>query len=113
MTDYRQKTITPVEGVSITVRETIGMDALDASEVLDLLDFDVTSRKMRGRAQRFTDAVMRTVSVEGLPFEWADADASVVALQTAFEGWQKLPNNVVVRWANALFDVDKATVPNG
>lgn len=112
MSEYRQKTITPVEGVTITVRETIGMDAIDQSALYPDLNYDRTSRKMRGRASRFTEAVTRTVSAEGLPFAWADGDAKDAALQAAFEGWQALPNNIVVPWANALLDVDRTVDPN-
>lgn len=115
MTDahLRSKTITPIEGVSITVRETVGMDGIDSSALYGALAYDRASRKMRSRASKFVDAVVRTTHTEGLPFAWVDMDADDKAVQAAFEGWQALPNNVVIPWANALIDVDRTVDPNG
>ena len=76
------------DGLTITVREPLGVDIIDSAVILRKLSYP-DSDTARGRAINFCAFVSQTVSVEGeLGFAWADTNADRAAMQAAFEGWQ-------------------------
>lgn len=92
----------------VTVRETVGMDEIDAGVVFSALDYDRKSARVLKRVSAFANAVLRTVDVQGLSFEWANADSEPSVIQAAFDCWQAAPVAIVRAWESALYEVDKA-----
>lgn len=109
---YQTKTITLNDGkATVTVRESIGMDAFDRQAIYPVLTYNRAKRTQVQRASQFTEALIRSTVDGDLGFVWADADDGTEAeLQAAFEGWQTLKPLDVVRWANALNEVNQRVV---
>lgn len=101
------KTLSKTVGdVTFTVREPVGMDLIDSRVVISALEYDRDKLRLRERAMRFTEAVIRTESVSGLPFAWATVDSEAAALNAAFMGWQALDAALIRAWDDALYEVD-------
>lgn len=106
--DYRTKTFTVGEG-TITVRESVGMDIIDAAVIYPKLTYSRESKRAKNRAGRFVQAVLRSTVDADLGFSWVDVDSDDLPTQAAFDQWQKLSANTLATWELALSQVDKAT----
>lgn len=102
MPELRTKTDT-YQGVTITVREPLGSDVFDAGAVL------VALPKEEARASRrrntFVDNVLLTTDIQGLHFQWPTLQSSDEEIRQAYECWRQLDRNVLIFWANLIFDV--------
>lgn len=109
---YRTQTIQIGAG-SVTVRESRGLDLIDASGVYPKLQYRRTSKRELNRAQRFSNAFIRSEVAGDIGFPFADFDAPDAEVQATFEGWQALSSDDMAAWEVALNAVNQAvTDPN-
>ena len=115
---YYSETITLCGGAaSVKVRETIGLDLIDAAAIYPALDYNRKNARQRKRAERFTEAYLRSEVTGDLGFPWptndddlptpAEDQAQVSPLQAAFEGFMALGTSDMATWVLALERVNK------
>lgn len=105
--DYRTQTI-PIGAGTVTVRESRGLDLIDAGGVYPKLKYRRTSKREVNRAQRFVNAFLRSEVSGDIGFPFADFDAVDADVQATFEGWQSLSPDDMAAWEVALNKVNQA-----
>lgn len=104
-----QKTDT-FEGVTITVRARIGADVWDEFAVKSkLVQIEVVNNEYR--VDKFADFVTRTISVEGLTFEWPKVNSSADVMQAAYASWCEFSPKLMIFWHNLIWDVNQPPLP--
>lgn len=95
--------------VTIFVRESIGSDVWDEECVMRNLGNAIEGHPLL-RLNKFIVAVVRS-RVEGdLGFVWPQDVTDVAHMASAYDGWRKLPRELLQRWDTLLNTVD---VPPG
>lgn len=92
--------------VTITVREPMGSDVFDAGSLLQALPKEGARAERRRNA--FVDAVLLTTVISGLQFAWPDLDSTNEQIQQAYDCWRHLDKNLLIVWANLIFDASHA-----
>jgi hypothetical protein len=93
------------KGVKIVIRERLNEDMFN--EIAVKTKLDVESADYRWRRDWFTNCVLQTVSIEGLPFEWPTMIASREAIVAAYQAWCAMNPKLGEKWTDAIYQLNK------
>lgn len=106
----REKTDT-FDGITITVRARRGADVWDEFAVKSKLSKEEREANAY-RVDKFAEFVTETVSVDGeLGFAWPSVGSSSEVVLAAYEAWCNLPPQLMISWANLIYDANQAPLP--
>lgn len=94
----------PAGGATVTVREKLGIDRIDARVIYGKLDYDRASQRDKNRAATFAEWVCRTTAFDGdMGYPWITVDSTEPDTQAAYDAWVEWPEDLTNEWAGALY----------
>lgn len=104
----------PANGATVCVRESLGIDRIDARVIYGKLTYDRNSQRDKNRASNFAEWVCRTVSFEGdMGYPWITVDSNETDTQAAYDAWIEWPEALTNVWIGALYLTETATSEPG
>jgi hypothetical protein len=105
------KTVTPIKGLTITVRPETGRDVFAKRVIYRRVLQDVDDDAHVEQVVAFAAAVTQTTRVDGdLGFEWPTAKATAEELRAALECWLDQPSAVITQWMDTI---EAVSAPDG